>query len=53
MKGHSGQIRKAVELLMAAQRLIIYACRRAILSDGAKELVELTRLLGFPITNTR
>ncbi len=51
-KGHSGQIRKAVQLMMSAERPIVYAGGGVILSDAAPELTELTRLLNFPITNT-
>ncbi|MDQ2693944.1 MAG: acetolactate synthase 3 large subunit [Pseudomonadota bacterium] len=52
VKGHIGQIRKAVELMLSAKRPMIYTGGGVILSDGSKELVELTRLLGYPITNT-
>jgi acetolactate synthase-1/2/3 large subunit len=51
-KGHAGQIRKAVELILSAKRPIIYTGGGVILSDGAKELTEFTRLVGYPITNT-
>jgi acetolactate synthase-1/2/3 large subunit len=52
VKGHTGQIRKAVELIAAARRPMIYTGGGVILGDGSRELVELTRLLGYPITNT-
>ncbi len=52
VKGHAGQIRKAIELLVQARRPMIYTGGGVVLSDGSKELVELTRLLGAPITNT-
>jgi acetolactate synthase-1/2/3 large subunit len=52
VKGHSGQIRKAVEMMVEAKRPMIYTGGGVILSDGSKELIELTRLLGYPITNT-
>jgi acetolactate synthase-1/2/3 large subunit len=52
VKGHTGQIRKAVELIMSAKRPIIYTGGGVILSDGSQELIELTRMLGFPITQT-
>ncbi|MEZ5583885.1 MAG: acetolactate synthase 3 large subunit [Candidatus Competibacteraceae bacterium] len=52
VKGHSGQIRKAVEMMLEAKRPMIYTGGGVILGDGSKELVELTRLLGYPITNT-
>jgi acetolactate synthase-1/2/3 large subunit len=50
--GHKGQIKRAVEVLMAAQRPIIYSGGGVILGEGHKELTELTRMLGYPITNT-
>ncbi len=52
VKGHAGQIRKAMELIVNAKRPMIYTGGGVILGDAAKELVELTRLLGYPITNT-
>ena len=51
-KGHSGQIKKAVNMIMAAQRPMIYAGGGVIQGNGCEKLVELTRTLGFPITNT-
>ncbi len=52
VKGHQGQIRKAVQLLLEARRPMIYTGGGVILSDAAEQLTKLTRLLGFPITNT-
>ncbi len=52
IKGHAGQIRKAVDLILSAKRPMIYTGGGVILSDGSSELVELTQLLGYPITNT-
>lgn len=52
LKGHSGQIRKAVELIAGAKRPMIYTGGGVILGEGSAELTEFTRLLGFPITNT-
>jgi acetolactate synthase-1/2/3 large subunit len=51
-KGHGGQIRKAVQLLMNAQRPYIYTGGGVILGNATAELRELTDLLGFPCTNT-
>jgi acetolactate synthase-1/2/3 large subunit len=51
-KGHLGQIKKAVQLLMEAKRPMIYTGGGVILNDAAKELTRLVRLLGFPCTNT-
>ncbi len=52
VKGHQGQIKKAVQLLMQAERPMVYTGGGVILSDGSTELVELTQLLGYPITQT-
>jgi len=51
-KGHSGQIRKAVQLLLAAERPMVYAGGGAILANASSELNRLVDMLGFPITNT-
>ena len=51
-KGHSGQIKKAVQLLLNAKRPMIYTGGGVILANAAEQLTRLTRLLGFPITNT-
>lgn len=51
-KGHSGQIKKAIDLLMAAKRPVIYAGGGVIQGEGSQLLTELARKLGFPITNT-
>lgn len=51
-KGHPGQIRKAVELMLGAQRPVIYSGGGVVLDRAASELIELTRLLGYPITQT-
>lgn len=52
IKGHKGQIKKAVDLLLAAQRPMIYSGGGVILGEASRELTEFTRQLGYPITNT-
>jgi len=52
VKGHPGQVRKAVDLLLSATRPMIYSGGGVVLGDASEELTELTRELGFPITNT-
>jgi len=52
LKGHSGQIKKALKLMLEAKRPMIYSGGGAVLGDSSAELVKLTRRLGFPITNT-
>ncbi len=51
-KGHAGQIRKAVQLLLAAERPMIYTGGGVILANAAPELNKLVDKLGFPCTNT-
>ena len=51
-KGHSGQIRKAVQLLLQARRPYIYTGGGVILGEATAELRQLVELLGFPCTNT-
>jgi acetolactate synthase-1/2/3 large subunit len=51
-RGHSGQIRKAVQLLLQAERPIIYTGGGVILANASEELNRLVDKLGFPCTNT-
>ncbi|MEN9867084.1 MAG: acetolactate synthase, large subunit, biosynthetic type [Pseudomonadota bacterium] len=51
-KGHSGQIRKAVQLLLQAERPVIYTGGGVILANASAELNKLVDRLGFPCTNT-
>jgi acetolactate synthase-1/2/3 large subunit len=50
--GHAGQIRRAAEMLAAAQRPIIYAGGGVIHSGAAEELRQLGELTATPATNT-
>ncbi len=51
-KGHSGQIRKALQLLLTAKRPYIYTGGGVLLSNATAELRMLADMLGFPCTNT-
>ncbi len=51
-KGHGGQIRKALQLLLAAKRPYIYTGGGVLLADASAELRTLVDLLGAPVTNT-
>jgi len=51
-KGHSGQIRKALQLLLAAERPMIYTGGGVILANASAELNKFVDKLGFPCTNT-
>ena len=51
-KGHSGQIRKAMQLLLNAKRPYIYTGGGVLLSNAVPELRALVDMLGYPVTNT-
>ncbi|MEJ6023026.1 acetolactate synthase 3 catalytic subunit [Ramlibacter sp. PS4R-6] len=51
-KGHAGQIRKALQLLMTAKRPYIYTGGGVILGNATNELRTLVDMLGYPVTNT-
>ena len=51
-KGHSGQIRKALQLLLTAKRPFIYTGGGVLMSEASGELRALVDMLGFPCTNT-
>ena len=52
MRGHSGQIKKAVDMLLAAKRPIIYAGGGVILGKASAQLITLVETLNYPVTNT-
>mgnify|MGYP003081996679 FL=1 len=52
LKGHSGQIKKAVETLLSAKRPVIYAGGGVVLGNASDELTQLAKLLNLPVTNT-
>lgn len=52
VKGHQGQIKKAVALLMSAERPMVYAGGGVILSDASEQLNRLVNVLGYPCTTT-
>jgi acetolactate synthase-1/2/3 large subunit len=52
VKGHPGQIKRAAELILSANKPMIYSGGGVILSEASEELTEFTRYLGYPITNT-
>ncbi|HOF51942.1 MAG TPA: biosynthetic-type acetolactate synthase large subunit, partial [Rhodoferax sp.] len=51
-KGHGGQIRKALQLLLTAKRPYIYTGGGVLLSNASEELRTLVDMLGYPCTNT-
>ncbi len=52
VKGHGGQIKKAVQLLLEAERPMLYTGGGVILSNASQQLTDLVRLTGYPVTNT-
>lgn len=51
-KGHSGQIRKALQLLLSAKRPYIYTGGGVLLGNACQELRTLVDMLGYPVTHT-
>ena len=51
-KGHAGQIRKALDLLLEAKRPVIYAGGGVVLGEASDELRQIAKRLNYPVTNT-
>ena len=51
-RGHPGQIKKALELILSAKRPMVYSGGGVVLGDGSEELTKFVRNLGYPITQT-
>jgi acetolactate synthase-1/2/3 large subunit len=51
-RGHKRQIEKALQLIAAAERPVIYAGGGVILSNASGELVDFATQLGIPIATT-
>ncbi|MEZ5476975.1 MAG: biosynthetic-type acetolactate synthase large subunit [Thiolinea sp.] len=52
IKGNKRQVRRALDLMLEAKKPMLYTGGGVVLGNAAAELTELTRALGFPITNT-
>ena len=52
VRGHGGQTRAAVRLLLGAKRPVIYAGGGVVQGDASQALTALARRLDFPVTNT-
>lgn len=52
VKGHQGQIKKAAQMILEAERPMIYSGGGAILADASEELTRLVEWVGAPTTNT-
>ena len=51
-RGHTGQMKKALDLILSAERPMIYTGGGVVLDDASQELRTFARSLGYPITNT-
>ncbi len=51
-KGHPGQIKRAVDLMLTAKRPVMYTGGGVVIDNAEKQLTELVREIGFPITST-
>jgi acetolactate synthase-1/2/3 large subunit len=52
VRGHARQIDKALELILEAERPLIYAGGGVISSDASAELISLVDTMGIPVTTT-
>jgi acetolactate synthase-1/2/3 large subunit len=52
VRGHIGQIKRATELILSAERPMIYTGGGVILSNASEQLTAFTQKLGYPVTNT-
>lgn len=52
VRGHTGQIKKAVEMMMKAKRPILYAGGGVILGKASAQFTEMAKTLGFPVTSS-
>lgn len=52
VKGHGGQIKKAVDLILSAKRPMLYTGGGVILGRASEQLTRFTRRLNYPITQT-
>ena len=52
VKAQPGEISRAIDLILSARRPMIYTGGGVVLSNADAELIEFTRKLGYPITQT-
>ena len=51
-KGHKGQVKRAINMMLKAKRPIIYTGGGVIIDNASKQLTDMARLLNAPVTNT-
>ena len=49
VKGHAGQIKKAIQLILQAKRPMVYTGGGVILGNASAELTQFVRALGYPV----
>jgi len=52
VQGHQGQVKKALSLILNAERPMVYTGGGVILANAAPQLNRFVDLLGVPVTNT-
>ena len=52
VRGHSGQIKKAVDVLLNSKRPVIYAGGGVVIGGGSERLTQFAQKTGYPVTNT-
>ena len=51
-RGHIGQIKKAIKMLMSCERPMLYSGGGVVQGNASKQLTGMVKMLGFPITST-
>jgi len=51
-KGHFGQIKKAVDMILSAKRPVVYSGGGVVLDNASESLIEFVQQLDLPITST-
>ena len=52
IEGHPRQVEKAVSMMLAARKPVLYVGGGAILGNASAELIELARTMNIPVTTT-
>ena len=52
VKGHPGQIKRALQLLLAAKKPLFYVGGGTVLADGAQAMNELAAMFNYPVVTT-
>ncbi len=52
VKGHPGQIKRALQLLLAAKKPLFYVGGGTVLADGAQAMKELAATFNYPVVTT-